>query len=391
MLSHNFKRPKMSKPASNLFELIEKTNQNEYFIDLNDEKVKEFIECVFEEIVTLHMDKNNEKQIEYINISSENLENFIVSETVKDSLMCPGTEKKSEDAETLKYLKVKKTQEAVRESKTKQDTVTIKSTRTPSGLEEQKTVKCFLRSIKSPVNKKEAEFSESHKGIKKDDLETKNIKLEDPQEVTCFSKDQPTHNMSLSENGSFDSIGIDEEVFLSLFYHSYEMNDEDKRKSAETNGNEQSRYFLDTRICYKCGKIGHIDSKCPDRIKQLCILCGCIDHQRYNCLQIICTKCNKHGHRFRECRENVDHRQKYHLCDRCPNRHTIRDCPLSWRKYKYFGLENLSINMSCSFCLKEDHFIDDCTIRKSKNSIFTEKYENMLGGSTRNLRRPYYR
>lgn len=166
--------------------------------------------------------------------------------------------------------------------------------------------------------------------------------------------------------------------FYSLFYHSYETNEENKKNNQENNENDQKRYFADTRICYRCGLTGHIDAKCPDKNKSLCILCGCIDHQRFNCPQLVCSRCGMCGHRFRDCKEQVDQRRRFNLCNRCPNRHTIYDCPSHWRRYKIYDIKDCPIKMSCCYCLGEDHFIDDCQIRKTKNSIFTERYEEIV-------------
>lgn len=165
---------------------------------------------------------------------------------------------------------------------------------------------------------------------------------------------------------------------LSLFFHSYESNIEDKKSNFDESENTQKRYFADTRICYNCGEIGHIDSKCPKRISKICILCGSTDHIRYNCPLVICSKCGFCGHRFKDCRENIDRRKRYNFCFRCPNKHIINDCSYHWRKYRYNRLDSKQINKCCCYCLSSNHFIDDCHIRKSKNSIFTVKYEEML-------------
>lgn len=182
------------------------------------------------------------------------------------------------------------------------------------------------------------------------------------------------------EKDPIEFLGIEENKieFYSLFYHSFESFEEKNKKDKENSESEQRRYYADTRICYKCGLTGHIDSKCPERTKNLCILCGCTDHQRFNCPQIVCAKCGMCGHRFRDCRESFDQKRRYNLCKSCPNRHSIDDCPLVWRKYKFSTLENRLIKMACSFCCKTDHFIDDCQVRKTKNSIFTEKVDEIV-------------
>ncbi|ELA46858.1 hypothetical protein VCUG_01632 [Vavraia culicis subsp. floridensis] len=165
--------------------------------------------------------------------------------------------------------------------------------------------------------------------------------------------------------------------FLSLFYHSFESSDSEVSDNTESE-NAQLRYFADTRVCYGCGETGHVESKCPKRTQQICILCGYTDHPRFNCPQIVCTKCGLCGHRYRECKENVDRRKRYIICTRCPNKHTIPDCPLTWRRYKFDRLSKNSVRMSCCNCLKNDHFVDDCDLRRSKTSIFTGYYEQMV-------------
>ncbi|KRH91840.1 E3 ubiquitin ligase interacting with arginine methyltransferase, partial [Pseudoloma neurophilia] len=183
-----------------------------------------------------------------------------------------------------------------------------------------------------------------------------------------------------------DILDLDEEELLSLFYHSFETSQRSSTINKDNSENEQRRYFMDTRICYKCGKTGHIDSQCPDRVKQLCILCGCIDHQRYNCYQIICLNCNKHGHRVRDCKEKVDQKSKFSTCNKCPGRHTVRDCPITWRRYKIYDLDNRPIKMSCSNCFANDHFLDDCFIKRSKSSIFTKRFMEMVQPRGSNFR-----
>lgn len=178
--------------------------------------------------------------------------------------------------------------------------------------------------------------------------------------------------------------------FLSLFYHSYESEDAEINENKE-NESTQLRYFADTRVCYNCGEVGHVEGKCPLKTQQVCILCGYNDHIRYNCPQIICAKCGLCGHRYRDCKEEIDRRKRYMICTRCPNKHTVPDCSLIWRRYKFDKLNRNEIRMSCCNCLKKDHFVDDCDGKRSKNGIFTGFYDQLIYHRrwNDNLRRDY--
>lgn len=212
-----------------------------------------------------------------------------------------------------------------------------------------------------------------------DCINDKMLVLENDEFVSFVNKctDLENKELLLQDFNTFMSDEKNRYEFLSLFYHSYEASDTEIDSTID-NETAQMRYFMDTRVCFNCGEAGHIDYKCPKRIQQLCILCGDINHVRFNCPQIVCTKCGRCGHKFRECKEEVDRRTKYAICSRCPNRHTVADCPLSWRRYRFDRLRNTNIRMSCCYCLSTGHFIDDCNLTRSKTSIFTGHYERMV-------------
>lgn len=383
-MSPSFKRLKMSTTPSNLFELVRQADNGSYLIDMEDGEVKEFIEGVFGERFGCHDQKNMKEYFEnQPYVISENSQILKYSE-------CSMNNKDTEDSEINKDSECQGNLKDTKQTKIKKDSEFFGNINDIANPESSGNVKEFEYSGSIDYHSTIEDLKYPETNIHNTDSKNKDIQIGN-DDLPRIKRSYIGYVKPSSGYDWLDDIGINEEDFLSLFYHSYELDDNDKKGSVESKGNERSRYFLDTRICYKCGKIGHIDIKCPDRVKQLCILCGCIDHSKYNCLLIICSNCNKHGHRYRNCREMFDTKQKFRFCDRCPNRHTVRDCPLSWRRYKYYNPENIAINMSCSFCLGDDHFIDDCNIRKSKNSIFTEKYEEMLRGRNNHFRRNSYR
>ncbi|EPR79203.1 Arginine methyltransferase-interacting protein [Spraguea lophii 42_110] len=158
-----------------------------------------------------------------------------------------------------------------------------------------------------------------------------------------------------------------------LLYHFTEQITSENKSTAEDQ--QKSRYFQDTRLCYECGKVGHIESNCFKRKTKSCILCSSTEHIKSECPQIICSKCNLSGHRYKECKERIDKEYRFGICQQCPNRHTNMECTLHWRKYITEGKKKSSIKYACNNCLSTEHFIDDCTIRKNKSSIFCKDYK----------------
>jgi len=187
---------------------------------------------------------------------------------------------------------------------------------------------------------------------------------------------------------------------LSIFNQSLDTSID--RNLELTSDNRASRYFADNRICFNCGKIGHVDRKCPSKNVKTCILCSGHDHTKGSCPQIVCLRCGMCGHRIKDCKtlyksldnnskiNKVDNGLRFKMCNKCPNEHSMFDCPRKWRVYLTSSLENLEMNRIrkiCVNCFSDDHFLDDCyKHRHSKTSIFCNsfyKYIKKIHGTKR--------
>lgn len=166
--------------------------------------------------------------------------------------------------------------------------------------------------------------------------------------------------------------------FLSLFYHNTETIVEKSNEFIEGE-KTQRRYYADTLICYECGETGHINKKCPKRIKDVCILCAQKGHERRNCPMMICNKCYLCGHQSRFCPAKDLH-SRYQICRRCPSgEHTVRDCPSQWREYRIKDCVITSnIRKSCCLCFSDKHFVDDCKKNRTRFSIFNSDYLSII-------------
>jgi protein AIR1/2 len=111
----------------------------------------------------------------------------------------------------------------------------------------------------------------------------------------------------------------------------------------------------------------------------VCELCADPGHVRYRCALSYCVKCRRVGHQPRACRENKDPRVS-ELCQDCPSaRHSVADCPRTWRKYKLNKMrEKRPILKACPACLSTDHFVDDCSSDAMSFSIFTSSFDEYL-------------
>ncbi|KAI5169602.1 hypothetical protein PAEPH01_0852 [Pancytospora epiphaga] len=183
------------------------------------------------------------------------------------------------------------------------------------------------------------------------------IRIEDGRKVIDITEDMDTYDL-LSE------------IFHNVTVHV------DKDTSVSVSKNENSRYFGDGTVCYRCGFTGHMSKDCNASYTRNCAFCS-LYHPLEPCEYSFCYNCNHFGHHEKSCREKKLPR---FLCKQCKGQlHYSVDCPKPWRSYKLRNLKVLkNFRINCAYCHSTAHFIDDCNMKSCQISIFTKKYKELI-------------